>query len=99
MVNQKNINYNKSMKINIKNSKKQSMSFKSSSYKNSNTQVSSSIGTAACSFGKNSHLMDFETIKAYNKRSYPYPILVKAKSINEKKNIIIIIIIPKENYL
>ncbi len=64
MVNQKNINYNKSMKINIKNSKKQSMSFKSSSYKNSNTQVSSSIGKAACSFGKNSYLMDFETIKA-----------------------------------
>ena len=83
MVNKKNINYNQNMKI--KNSKKKSMSFKSSSYKNSNTQISSSIGTAACSFGKNSHLMDFETIKVYNKRTYPYPILVKAKSINENK--------------
>ena len=56
---------------------------KSFSYKNSNTQISSSLITAACSFGKNSHLIDFETIKVYSKRKLPYPILFKAKSINE----------------
>ena len=85
MVNKKNIYYNKNMKINKSNNKKKSKSFKSS-YKNSNTQISSSIGTAACSYGKNSHLMDFETIKVYQKRTCPNPILVKPKSINNKKN-------------
>ena len=85
VVNKKNIYYSKNIKINKNNNKKKSMSFKSS-YKNSNTQISSSIGTAACSFGKNSHIIDYETIKVYQKRSYPYPILVKAKSINDGKN-------------
>jgi len=56
---------------------------KSFSYKNSNTQISSSLITAACSFGKNSHLIDFETIKVYSKRKLPYPKLFKAKSINK----------------
>jgi len=88
----KNVNSKKSTIINKKNAyinkntyknKKKSFSFKSS-YKNSNTQISSSLLTAACSFGKNSHLVDFETIKVYNKRKLPYPILFKAKSINEK---------------
>ena len=88
----KNLNNKKNTIINKKNAyinkntyknKKKSFSFKSS-YKNSNTQISSSLLTAACSFGKNSHLIDFETIKVYSKRKLPYPILFKAKSINEK---------------
>ena len=82
MVNKKNINYNQNINMII--SKKKSNSFKSS-YKNSNTQISSSIGTAACSFGKNSHLKDFDTIKVYQKRTYPYPILIKTKNTNDKK--------------
>ena len=48
MVNKKKINFNKNKNII---NKKKSNSFKSS-YKNSNTQVSSSMGTATCSFGK-----------------------------------------------
>ena len=86
MVNKKNINFNKNKNII---NKKKSNSFKSS-YKNSNTQVSSSMGTAACSFGKNSHLMDFETIKVYQKHTYPYPypILIKTKNISHKKKYI-----------
>ena len=79
IINKKNAHINK----NTYKNKKKSFSFKSS-YKNSNTQVSSSLLTAACSFGKNSHLVDFETIKVYSKRKLPYPILFKAKSINEK---------------
>ena len=85
MVNNKNINYNQNINMII--SKKKSNSFKSS-YKNSNTQISSSIGTAACSFGKNSHLKDFDTIKVYQKRTYPYPILIKTKNTIEKKKTI-----------
>ena len=84
MVNKKKTIYSH-RNMNINNIKKQSYSFKSS-YKNSNTQISSSIGTAACSFGKNSHLMDFETIKVYNKRSGPYPLLIKPKRNINKKN-------------
>jgi hypothetical protein len=88
----KNVNCKKNTIINKKNAynnkntyknKKKSFSLKSSN-KNSNTQISSSLLTAACSFGKNSHLVDFETIKVYSKRKLPYPILFKAKSINEK---------------
>ena len=82
MVNKKNIYKNKN--INIHNIKKKPSSIKTS-YKSSNTQISSSIGTAACSFGKNSHLMDLETIKVYQKRSYPYPNLIKAKKTYTKK--------------
>ena len=82
MVNKKNIYNHK--KLNCNNIKKNSYSFKSS-YKNSNTQISSSIGTAACSFGKNSHLMDFETIQVYKKRTGQYPNLMKPKrNINQK---------------
>ena len=84
MVNKKNIYYNKN--ISIHNIKKDKNRIKKS-YKSSNTQISSSIGTAACSYGKNSHLMDFETINAYQKRTYPYPNFVKAKNINAKKKI------------
>ena len=58
MVNKKNIYYNKN--ISIHNIKKDKNRIKKS-YKSSNTQISSSIGTAACSYGKNSHLMDFES--------------------------------------
>jgi hypothetical protein len=79
--NTKNIIISKKNNYNNKNtynSKK-----KSFSYKNSNTLISSSLITAACSFGKNSHLIDYETIKANSKRKLPYPILFKAKSINE----------------
>ena len=88
----KNVNCKKNTIINKKNAyinkntyknKKKSFSLKSSN-KNSNTQISSSLLTAACSFGKNSHLIDFETIKVYSKRKLPYPILFKAKSINDK---------------
>ena len=85
MVNKKNIYYNKN--ISIHNIKKDKNRIKKS-YKSSNTQISSSIGTAACSYGKNSHLMDFETINVYQKRSYPYPNLIKPKNVNAKKNII-----------
>ena len=81
MVYKKNFYCNKS--LNSQNIKKKQNSIKIS-YKSSNTQVSSSIGTAACSFGKNSYLMDFETIKVYQKRSYPYPNLIKPKNINAK---------------
>ena len=84
MVNKKNIYHNKN--ISIHNIKKDKNRIKKS-YKSSNTQISSSIGTAACSYGKNSHLMDFETINVYQKRSYPYPNFVKAKNINAKKKI------------
>ena len=79
--NKKNIIFNKKNTYNNKNTYKSKK--KSFSYKNSNTQISSSLVTAACSFGKNSHLIDFETIKVYSKRKLPYPILFKAKSINE----------------
>ena len=77
MINKKNNYINKNTYKNKK---------KSFSYKNSNTQISSSLVTAACSFGKNSHLIDFETIKVYSKRKLPYQILFKAKSINETNN-------------
>ena len=83
MINKKKNYYNKNIKSN--NIKKKSNSIKTS-YKNSNTQISSSIGTAACSYGKNSHLIDFETIKVYQKKSCPYPNLIKSKNINDKMN-------------
>jgi hypothetical protein len=54
IVNKNNLNSNRNILIN----KKKSNSFKSSY----NTQISSSLCTA-CSFGKNSHLADIETIR------------------------------------
>ena len=66
LINNKNIYHNKNMNK------------KSYSFKSSNTQISSSLGTAACSIGKNSHLMDYETIKVYKNRKFP------PKTINEK---------------
>ena len=77
----KNINYNKNLIYKTKNN---SNSIKTS-YKYSNTQISSSVGTAACSFRKNSHLKDFETINIYQKKSNPCKNLIKAK--NKKKKI------------
>jgi len=75
IANKKNLNSNRNILVN----KKKSNSFKSSY----NTQISSSLCTA-CSFGKNSHLIDFETIKIYNKRKSPNSILFKAKSSKDK---------------
>ena len=79
--NKKNTIIRKKNNYNNKNTYKSKK--KSFSNKNSNTLISSSLITAACSFGKNSHLIDFETIKANSKRKLPYPKLFKAKSINE----------------
>ena len=76
IINKKNVNSNRNILIN----KKKSNSFKSSY----NTQISSSLCTA-CSFGKNSHLIDIETIKIYKKRKSPNSIRFKAKS-NKEKN-------------
>ena len=76
IVNKKNLISKRNILIN----KKKSNSFKSSY----NTQISSSLCTA-CSFGKNSHLIDIETIKIYTKRKSPNSIIFKAKS-NKEKN-------------
>jgi hypothetical protein len=76
IVNKKNLNSNWNILIN----KKKSNSFKSSY----NTQISSSLCTG-CSFGKNSHLIDIETIRIYTKRKSPNSLRFKAKS-NKEKN-------------
>ena len=76
IVNNKNLNSKRNILVN----KKKSNSFKSSY----NTQISSSLCTA-CSFGKNSHLIDIETIRIYTKRKSPNSIKFKAKS-NKEKN-------------
>ena len=78
----KNKNYNKNLSIyNVKN---KSNNIKTS-YKYSNTQISSSVGTAACSFRKNSYLKDFETINIYQQKINLFKNLIKAK--NKKKKI------------
>ena len=76
----KNINNNKHLSIYKTKNKSNNIKI---SYKYSNTQISSSVGTAACSFRKNSYLKDFETININQKKSNPYKNLFKAN--NKKK--------------